>query len=367
MTRMSNEEFSRQWEIARRICNYKVAGVFKPTVTGGTAIDTYLGRKCKDFDTYIPESLVPHFDVQDFCTKLGIQSGSSESQVQVLNSTKEYGECTLQYVIKGELLGAPVHIEIISWRPANELQREQFSYDFICEFYSSNLTDDDFVRSVTSTFSVSTSMFAFYGSTCDNLVLNIPRRMMTDVAGISRVVVFDLTSKLMDKSLEKYDKYAANPPLFYEPGSEGKAISEKSRLLSVQFSFVKLNNSLVRIRAYPSEYLDGALEHEVQESYRRTDKAVSLDLTTWGVSDMRERDTAGASSVRSRPWDGTSASRVAQELQSAGVEGTWVAAEVRGNPNIVPPTPPQFRMRMGGGFSSPPTAPRPLNFYQEAG
>ena len=357
MTRMSKEEFSRQWEIARRICNYKVAGAFKPTVTGGAAIDTYLKRKCKDFDTYIPESLVPHFDVQDFCTKLGIVSSSSESQVQILNSTKEYGECTLQYVIKGELLGAPVHIEIISWKPTNERQRELYSSAYIREFYNSNLTDDAFVRAVTSTFSVNTAMLSFYGTTCNNLVLNVPHRMISGVAGISNVVVYDLTSKLMDKSLEKYDKYAASPPIFYEPALEGLARSEKAALLSSLFSYTNLNGALIRIRSYPLTYNDGVLEHEVQESYRRTDKAVSLDLTTWGVSGVRERDTDRAGGSRPLPSYWARPVRTPPELQPARIQGTRTYPAVWDNTNFGPETARESRSLMEGGISIAPAAP----------
>lgn len=357
MTRMSKEEFSRQWEIARRICNYKVAGVLKPTVTGGAAIDTYLKRKCKDFDTYIPESLVPHFDVQDFCTKIGIETRSSESQVQILNSTKEYGECTLQYVIKGELLGAPVHIEIISWKPANERQRELYSSAYIREFYNSNLTDDAFVRAVTSTFSVNTSMLSFYGTTCNNLVLNVPHRMVSGVAGISNVVVYDLTSKLMDKSLEKYDKYAASPPFFYEPALEGLARSEKAALLSSLFSYTNLNGAFIRIRSYPLAYNDGVLEHEVQESYRRTDKAVSLDLTTWGVSDMREGNPTRAGGLRPLPPNWARQVRTPQELQPARIQGAGINQAIWNNANLVPATAWEFRGRVGGGLQPAPSAP----------
>lgn len=359
MTNMTNEQFSRQWEIARRICNYKIQGLLKPTITGGAAIDTYLKRECKDFDVYFPECLLQGFDADHFCNELEINSGSLGSHADITNTSQEYGECTLRYVIKGVLLDAPVHIEIITWKP-----REGSCYndtDYIGAFISGNYTQTDMCTAITGTFSVNTSMAYFLGTSDNELVLQVPCTIMGYNSPLRSVEVYDLTSKLMDKSLVKYDQYCRQTPAFYD--DEEKALRAKSLTLhSTKHSYTKLNNSLVRISSYPYDYVEGSLEQAEPKPYDRRDTPVSTDITTWNMSRVRERDTAGTSVFGSRPQGWVSESRVTQELQSIRVQASRVNQEVRFDPTFIWPAPAQPRepvvIRPAPSFA----APRPPDF-----
>lgn len=358
MTSMTNEQFSRQWEIARRICNYKIQGLLKPTIAGGAAIDTYLKRECKDFDVYFPECLLEPFDVDHFCVELGISSGSLEAGAVVTNTSQEYGECTLRYVIKGELLGAPVHIEIITWKP-----REGSCYedtDYIRDFINGNYTQLDMCTAITGTFSVNTSMAYFLGTSDNEIVLQVPCAIVGYLSPLYGVEVYDLTSKLMDKSLVKYDQYCGQAPAFYD--DEGKALRAKSITLhSTKNSLTKLNNSLVRIAAYPYDYTEGSLEQAEPKPYDRRDTPVSADLTTWNLSGVRTGDITGASVSGSRPRNWADQGGIAQELQPIRVEAPRHPQEVWSELGL-PPAPPQPREPVVTRAAPRPFTPRSPDF-----
>ena len=354
MTRMTSEQFSRQWEIARRICNYKIHNLLKPTIAGGAAIDTYLKRECKDFDVYFPECLLEHFDVSNFCTAIGLSATSEvDSGAEVINTSKEYGECTLRYIIKDELLGAPVHIEIITWKPATDSTWLQ-DIDSIKSFIANSYTPDDLGTQIISTFSVNTSMSYFLGTYDGKLVLQVPNGLIGFTSPLRRVEVYDLTSALMDKSLVKYDQYCGSRPFFFD--DEEKAMRSKSMIRdSTKQSFTKLGDSLLRIASFPYDYKEGSLEQEEPAPFDRRDPSVSTDITTWNLSGVREGNTTGASVPRPRPLDWVDTVRAPQELQPARVEAPQPTQEIWSTA-FSATTSAQPRGRMDG-FVAPPHDP----------
>lgn len=343
---MADQEFDRQWEIARRIANYEVGGYFKPFITGGAAIDTYLKRKCKDFDVYMPNAVwEDNFILSSFLKAIGLDEGhDTEHPTTVLTNSEEYGECTLRNVIKGTLLGEPVHIEIITWTPSDPTASEFWNdTEVLKHIVTKGRTDTGFMVQVLSCFSVSTSMFGFSGTTCNNLVLNAPDRMISSVGNtLCNLEVYDISSSLMEKSLSKYHQYFREGPRFYTPSQKDEASERRSRTIgSVRRSYIKLGNDLVEIKSYPDTYQDGRLAIGEPEVNSRRDTAVSADITTWDLPSVRTGDQTIGGSLRPRPWYWNGPFRTAQELQPTREQAEVRIEEVRQTPDIVPPPPPQ--------------------------
>ena len=362
MTRMTSEQFSRQWEIARRICNYKIHNLLKPTIAGGAAIDTYLRRECKDFDVYFPECLLEHFNVNGFFISIGIAKSSDVVPgTEIINTSQSYGECTLRYIIKGVLLGAPVHIEIITWKPGHASSWLQDT-DSIKSFIDNSYTPDDLGTQITGTFSVNTSMAYFLGTYDEKLVLQIPNGLIGFMNPLRRVEVYDLTSPLMDKSLTKYDQYCGSRPCFFD--DEEKALRSKSMIIhSTKQSFTKLGDSLLRIASFPYDYKEGSLEQEEPAPFDRRDPPVSTDITTWNVSGMREGNTSRTSVPRPRPLDWARTVRAPQELQPVRVQDTQSVETVWHNPDFGPTIVTQPRGLMDGFVPSAAAASRPSDSF----
>lgn len=318
-----NLDYDNHLELAKKIVQTQVADQYL-VIAGSAPLDFLLQRVPKDLDVWITphtaERLSPMM-LRGILHAWGVTSPKHDDCIEVHESV--YGTNTLKYRVWGRYNNTEVQIEFIE-------------HDSATVYTTPSI--QDFLHRLLQSFPVNTSRCAMYQSVLDAPVIVAPDNLLRIVGN-----EITLTQILYHKGMNN---------------SELLAKSVDKYLLHCRYAFEGQDHLSATMRTYSLSGSSGlgygmlgGVDEKRQLKAKKfdnfPDKRLPSPFPRYQVSNMSEADTPRTSGVRSRPLFRTGQGSLAQELQSARVQGTgsiqtiWDDAALRTGP-VEPVDPVEF-------------------------